>query len=69
MTDDIVTDLTAWAEDKQDGWSLLQEAADEIERLRAAGDALVDVMDRSEIHDVDDEEWDAAIKSWKEVRS
>ena len=35
MTDDIVTRLRTWSADEST-WDLLTEAADEIERLRAA---------------------------------
>ena len=35
MTDDIVARLRAWSADEST-WDLLTEAADEIERLRAA---------------------------------
>jgi hypothetical protein len=40
----------------------------EIRLLQSAGDTLVDVMIRSEIHLVDDTEWDTALKSWKDAR-
>jgi hypothetical protein len=44
MTDDIVARLRAWSADEST-WDLLTEAADEIERLRAAlheWDALIE---------------------------
>lgn len=49
MSDDIVTRLrhTAWlSPEGEPAADLMTEAADEIERLRAAGDALADELGR-----------------------
>lgn len=71
MADDIVTRLRKmpWRTLRQRGCGVQhcieerEEAADEIERLRAAGDALVKVMQAGS-----DAGWDAAIDAWQEAR-
>jgi hypothetical protein len=65
VADDIVTRLrhVAWlAEEGSQVTDLAATAADEIERLRAAGDALVTVMQAGS-----DAGWDAAIDAWQEA--
>jgi hypothetical protein len=55
-----------WVRDRRDGWisakrrALTTEAAmlDEVERLRAAGDALAEVAD----------EWPELVEAWQEAR-
>jgi hypothetical protein len=65
VADDIVTRLRhihmeLTVDDYDD---VISEAADEIERLRAAGDALVTAMQSGS-----DAGWDAAIDAWQEAR-
>ena len=55
MTDDIVTRLRDTNYE-----NLCVEAADEIERLRAAGDALA--------HGIRTGRWDDALDAWTELR-
>ena len=63
MPDDIVERLRSWADMFQGGHAqkLTREAAAEIERLRAAGDALVAAIRN---HDLREEH----IKAWEEAR-
>lgn len=56
MTDDIVTELRALA--YHNGDNFLREAADEIERLRKAGDALAEGIRTGH--------WDDALDAWTE---
>lgn len=56
MTDDIVTRLREFG----DSYGLDYEAADEIERLRKAGDALA--------HGIRTGRWDDALDAWSELR-
>ncbi len=68
MTDDIVTrllDFTPWSD--ADLARTMLEAADEIERLREAGDWLWEAMSR---HDNTREcpQCQDMIQAWKEVR-
>ena len=60
MTDDIVTRLREW-DDQQPPFRIMFEAADDIERLRAAGDALVAAIRNHMLSEKD-------IRAWKEVR-
>jgi hypothetical protein len=66
VTDDIVTRLRRWG-DTVGSFGMMRalhyQAADEIERLRAAGDALATVMQSGS-----DAGWDAAIDAWQEAR-
>jgi hypothetical protein len=64
MTDDIVARLR-YKQRIQEPWFahkevLFGEAADEIERLRKAGDALA--------HGIRTGQWDDALDAWTEVR-
>ena len=43
MTDDIVARLRTWSADEST-WDLLTEAADEIERLRAAAEMALETL-------------------------
>lgn len=56
MADDIVTRLREFG----DSYGLDYEAADEIERLRKAGDALAEGIRTGR--------WDDALDAWTEVR-
>jgi len=56
MTDDIVTRLREFG----DSYGLDYEAADEIERLRKAGDALAEGIRTGR--------WDHALDAWTELR-
>ena len=64
--DDIVTRLrygvdgAGWSCDFSSEFDLIEEAAGEIERLRAAGDALVTAMRSGS-----DSGWDEVIDKWK----
>lgn len=62
MTEDIVDVLRGW-DDQRPPFRTMLEAAEEIERLRAAGDALVDAMRRGS-----DSGWDDAVDAWVGIR-
>lgn len=65
MADDIVTrllDVVCWC-NEFDGVCDACQAADEIERLRAAGDAMSEV-----IRSGSDRNWDTALDAWQEAR-
>jgi hypothetical protein len=67
MPDDIVTRLRQWADRMVPPLLILTEAANEIKRLRAAGDALLDRLNdwhNGAPYDLDAE----AIKAWEEAR-
>jgi len=59
MTDDIAIRLRNW-DDQQPPFRIMVEAADEIERLRKAGDALAEGIRTGR--------WDDALDAWTEVR-
>jgi hypothetical protein len=66
MPDDIVTRLRQWADRMVPPLLILTEAANEIKRLRAAGDALLDRLNdwhNGAPYDLDAE----AIKAWEEA--
>jgi hypothetical protein len=56
---DIVIRLRNW-DDQQPSFRIMVEAADEIERLRKAGDALAEGIRTGR--------WDDALDAWTEVR-
>ncbi len=68
MSGDIVERLRSQHSDVRQGayysqredpaWDATADAADEIERLRAAGDALAEVAD----------EWPELVEAWREAR-
>lgn len=65
MADDIVTRLrqyVLWLPNTAAG-ELCGKAANEIERLRAAGDAMAEALRSGS-----DSKWDAAIDAWQEAR-
>lgn len=62
MTDDIVTQLRERIAGGGETRRLLGIAADEIQRLRAAGDALVESLDLSR------DDIRAAVAAWQEAR-
>jgi len=70
VTDDIVTRLRhmAWIAPEGEPWAdAMREAADEIKRLRATGDALLDRL--NDWHNGAPYDRDAeAIKAWEEAR-
>ena len=77
MSGDIVERLRSQHSDVRQGaiyskqedpaWDATADAADEIERLRAAGDALVQLICLNP-NTPSQEDWDAAIAAWKEAR-
>jgi hypothetical protein len=60
MTDDIVKLLREQVDDEFLSYRNVLDAADEIERLRKAGDALA--------HGIRTGQWDDALDAWKAVR-
>ena len=63
MADDVVTRLRIAGFDDSHPGDLLFQAADEIERLRAAGDEMADAATR--------QQWsrlDVAVAAWQEAR-
>jgi hypothetical protein len=68
VDDDIVTQLRGWVDRMDLSLLLLAEAADEIEWLRAAGDALAECLrywaDFADTGFPDDD----ALRTWQEVR-
>jgi hypothetical protein len=79
VADDIVIHLRREADDVVENWDLMAQAADEIEQLRAAGDALsaemtllIDEYSRLQALYVGgiriDPDYMRAVKAWSEAR-
>jgi hypothetical protein len=68
VADDIVTRLRGWVDRMDPSLLVLTEAADEIERLRAAGDALAECL--RYWADFADEAYPDrdALRTWEEAR-
>ena len=70
MADDIVQRLVPYFHDEQRmPAGMIRDAMAEIERLRAAGDALVDALDLCECDNEDCTALRDAVKAWQEARS
>jgi len=68
----LVADLRRIAGDQQDGWTFMLEAADKIERLSAAGDALAAAVDKLDGFITSDKavasEVEQTLRAWQETR-